>query len=100
MNTGPGLAPARLIALGSAALTEGFALIGFEARADPTLAAIEKLMQELQRNQQAALVVIEQSIARNPGRFCSVRSAKADALSSPRYRRYTCQAVTVREWKA
>ena len=69
MNTGPGLAPARLIALGSAALTEGFALIGFEARADPTPAAIEKLMQELQRNQQAALVVIEQSIARNPGRF-------------------------------
>ena len=66
MNTGPGLAPARLIALGSAALTEGFALIGFEARADPTPAAIEKLMQELQRNQQAALVVIEQSIARNP----------------------------------
>ena len=73
---------------------------GFEAHADPTPAAIEKLMQELQRNQQAALVVIEQSIARNPAGFCSVRSAKADALSSPRYRRYTCQAVTVREWKA
>ena len=69
MNTGPGLAPARLIALGSAALTEGFALVGFEAHADPAPAAIEKLMQELQRNQQAALIVIEQSLARNPGRF-------------------------------
>ena len=69
MNTGPGLANARLIALGSAALTQGFALIGFEAHADPTPAAIEKLMQELLRNQQAALIVIEQSLARNPGRF-------------------------------
>jgi vacuolar-type H+-ATPase subunit F/Vma7 len=69
MNTGTGLAPARLIALGSAALTEGFALIGFEAYAGPTPKAVESLMQELQRNQQAALVVIEQSLARNPGRF-------------------------------
>ena len=100
MNAGPGLAPARLIALGSAALTEGFALIGFEAHADPAPAAIEKLMQELQRNQQAALIVIEKSLAGIPAGFCSGRSAKADALSSPRSRRYTCQAVTVRVWKA
>jgi vacuolar-type H+-ATPase subunit F/Vma7 len=69
MNTSAGLAPARLIALGSAALTEGFGLIGFETYADPTPEAIENLMRELQRNQQAALVVIEQSLARNPGRF-------------------------------
>jgi vacuolar-type H+-ATPase subunit F/Vma7 len=69
MNTGPGLAPARLIALGSAALTEGFSLIGFETYSDPTPAAIENLMRELQRNQQAALVVIEQNLAGNPGRF-------------------------------
>jgi vacuolar-type H+-ATPase subunit F/Vma7 len=69
MNTGAGLAPARLIALGSAALTEGFALVGFETYADPAPKTIENLMHELQRNQQAALVVIEQSLARNPGRF-------------------------------
>ena len=37
--------------------------------ADPTPKAIEDLMQELQRNQEAALIVIEQSLARNPGRF-------------------------------
>lgn len=62
------LAPARMIALGSAALMEGFALIGFETHADPAPEAVEALMQELIRDQQSALVVIEQSLARNPGR--------------------------------
>lgn len=68
MNRTDSLAPARMIALGSAALMEGFALIGFETYADPAPETVEKLLQELQRNQQAALVVIEQSLARNPGR--------------------------------
>ncbi len=68
MNGTGSLAPARMIALGSATLTEGFALIGFETYADPAPEAIEKLMQDLQRNQQSALVVIEQGLARNPGR--------------------------------
>src|SRR5208337_3939541 len=68
MNGSAALAPARLIALGSAALTEGFALVGFETYPDPTPKAIEDLMQELQRNHEAALIVIEQSLARNPGR--------------------------------
>jgi vacuolar-type H+-ATPase subunit F/Vma7 len=57
-----------MIALGSAALMEGFALIGFETIADPAPEAVEKLLQDLQRNQQSALVVIEQGLARNPGR--------------------------------
>jgi vacuolar-type H+-ATPase subunit F/Vma7 len=57
-----------MIALGSSALMEGFALIGFETYADPAPEAIESLLQELMRNQQAALVVIEQSLTRNPGR--------------------------------
>lgn len=67
MNGGS-LAPARMIALGSAALMEGFALIGFETHADPAPEYIETLMQELVRNQQSALVVIEQGLAKNPGR--------------------------------
>lgn len=62
------IAPARMIALGSAALMEGFALIGFEIHVDPAPEEIEKLMHDLLRTQQAALVVIEQSLARNPGR--------------------------------
>ncbi len=62
------IAPARMIALGSAALMEGFALIGFETRVNPAPEEIEMLMHDLLRGQQAALVVIEQSLARNPGR--------------------------------
>ena len=69
MNTTSNLAPARMIALGSAALMEGFALIGFETYADPAPETIEKLVQELLRDQQAALVVLEQSLARNPDRY-------------------------------
>ncbi|OIO11840.1 MAG: hypothetical protein AUJ80_01665 [Gallionellaceae bacterium CG1_02_60_325] len=62
------LAPARMIALGSAALMEGFALIGFETHADPAPETVETLMHELMRSQQSALVVIEQGLARQPGR--------------------------------
>ena len=60
--------PARMIALGSAALMEGFALIGFETHVDPAPEDIEKLMQDLLRTRQSALVVIEQGLARTPGR--------------------------------
>jgi vacuolar-type H+-ATPase subunit F/Vma7 len=60
--------PARLIALGSAALTEGFALIGFETYPDPTPEVLEDLLRDLLRRQQAALVAIEQGLAQNPGR--------------------------------
>jgi vacuolar-type H+-ATPase subunit F/Vma7 len=67
-NTHTSLAPARMIALGSAALMEGFELIGFEIYADPAPETIENLLQELLRNQQAALIVIEQGLARHPGR--------------------------------
>ncbi len=69
MNGASSLTPARMIALGSTALMEGFALIGFETYADPAPEAVEKLMQELLRTQQAALVVIQQDLARNPGRY-------------------------------
>jgi vacuolar-type H+-ATPase subunit F/Vma7 len=60
--------PARLIALGSAALMEGFALIGFETYPDPTPAVLEDLLRGLLHGQQGALVVIEQGLAQNPGR--------------------------------
>lgn len=73
MNGGPAsarmTAPARMIALGSAPLMEGFALIGFETHADPAPEDVEALMQELLRTRQAALVVIEQGLARKPGRY-------------------------------
>lgn len=59
---------ARLIALGSAALMEGFALIGFETHSDPTPAVLEDLLRDLLHGQQAALVVIEQGLVQDPGR--------------------------------
>lgn len=60
--------PARMIALGSAALVEGFALIGFEAYPDASPAAMEQLLGELLHQQRHALVVIEHSLARRGGR--------------------------------
>lgn len=62
------VAPARMIALGSAALMEGFELIGFETFPDPAPETLEDLFQELLRKQQAALVVIERSLTEHPGR--------------------------------
>lgn len=59
---------ARLIALGSAALMEGFALIGFETYPDPTPAAVEDLLRDLLHGPQGALVMIEQGLVQNPGR--------------------------------
>ncbi len=67
MHTSPRV-PARMIALGSAALMEGFALVGFETHVDPSPEAIEKLLLELLDKRQAALVVIEQSLAQRSDR--------------------------------
>lgn len=60
--------PARLVALGSAALMEGFALIGFEIYPDPTEVVVEDVLRDLLQGQQGALVVIEQGFVQNPGR--------------------------------
>jgi vacuolar-type H+-ATPase subunit F/Vma7 len=62
------ITPARMIALGGAALMEGFALIGFETYADPQPDAVEKLLHELLRSQKPALLVIEHNLTQNPGR--------------------------------
>ncbi len=57
----------RMIALGSAALTGGFNLIGFETIADATPQALEKLLAELFTTRQKALVVVEEELARSDG---------------------------------
>jgi len=63
-----GTPAARMIALGSAALVEGFALVGFEAYPDATPAVMEQLLGELLHQQRHALVVVEQDLARRGGR--------------------------------
>ncbi|MBI5462743.1 MAG: hypothetical protein HY941_11225 [Gammaproteobacteria bacterium] len=57
----------RMIALGGAALTGGFNLIGFEIVADATPQALEQLLAELFTTRQKALVVVEEELARGSG---------------------------------
>ncbi len=64
-----GVAPARtrLLALGSAALTDGFALIGFEAVPEATPRQLEELLAGLVTSRQNALVIIGQDLALSDG---------------------------------
>jgi vacuolar-type H+-ATPase subunit F/Vma7 len=55
----------RLIALGGAALTDGFKLIGFETYPDATLQTLEEVLDELVTQNQSALVFLEQHLARS-----------------------------------
>ena len=61
--------PTRMIALGSAALTIGFSLIGFETVPDATPEQLEALLRELVRDNQKAMVIIECDLARSEGKW-------------------------------
>ena len=61
--------PTRMIALGSAALTTGFSLIGFETVPDATPEQLEALLRELVRDNQKAMVIIECDLARSEGKW-------------------------------
>lgn len=65
----PASSPTRMIALGSAALTGGFSLIGFETIPDASAASLEQVLAELFRTQQKALVVVEEKLTRANGRW-------------------------------
>jgi vacuolar-type H+-ATPase subunit F/Vma7 len=58
------LAPTRLIAIGSAALVEGFALIGFETYPDVGLDRLEQILLQIERLQDQALIFLESDLAR------------------------------------
>jgi vacuolar-type H+-ATPase subunit F/Vma7 len=55
--------PVRNIFIGSAALTDGFRLIGFETLTDPDLQQLDRLLNELQGSRQRALLIIEQPVS-------------------------------------
>jgi len=55
---------ARLIAMGGAALMQGFALIGFETWPDADEETVERVLTEVLRNRQRALVLLEPHLAR------------------------------------
>ncbi len=63
----PNMSGTRMIALGSAALTEGFSLIGIETLADATAEQLENLLADLVRRQEKALVFLEHHLARSEG---------------------------------
>ncbi len=62
-----GAAGTRLIALGAAALTEGFGLIGVETLPDATPEQLEELLAGLVQRQEKALVFLEERLARGGG---------------------------------
>lgn len=55
----------RLIAMGQKALTNGFALLGFEAFPDANIESVEKILTELLATKESALVFLEHSLTNN-----------------------------------
>lgn len=55
--------PTRMLALGGSGLIDGFRLLGFEVYADPSLDAIERLVESLLPDQERAWLVIESPLA-------------------------------------
>ena len=53
----------RMIAMGGHALTEGFALLGFESFTNPTAETVERVIGGLLRQGENALVFLEDGIA-------------------------------------
>lgn len=56
----------RLIFLGSAALAEGFALTGFEIFPNATVDTVEKVLAEVLKRKEKALIFVEDSLSRQP----------------------------------
>jgi vacuolar-type H+-ATPase subunit F/Vma7 len=57
----------RMIALGSAALTEGFSLIGVETIPDATAEQLETLLADLVKHHEKALLFLEDYLVRDQG---------------------------------
>jgi vacuolar-type H+-ATPase subunit F/Vma7 len=58
----------RVVALGGAALMQGFALLGAETHEDATEEDVERVLAELLRNQDHALVFVESTLVARSGR--------------------------------
>lgn len=68
MASAPGITPpTRLIALGSAALVDGFNLIGIETVRDATVEMLEELLARLILRKEKALLFIEHDLAQSRG---------------------------------
>lgn len=61
------MAATRIIALGSAALMDGFRLAGIEVMADASRDQLEALLKSLLSGKDKALVLVEDALAADPG---------------------------------
>ena len=59
----------RLIFMGSKALAEGFALLGFEIFPDVSDEVVENELAKLLKNQERALIFVESYLIQQPGPF-------------------------------
>jgi len=59
----------RVVALGGAALMQGFALLGAETYEDATEGDVERVLADLVRGQDQALVFVENSLVRRSGHY-------------------------------
>lgn len=59
----------RMIVLGSAALTDGFAMVGFETFPDASADQLEELLATLLQQRTRALIVIEPYLSEKPGKL-------------------------------
>jgi vacuolar-type H+-ATPase subunit F/Vma7 len=73
----------RLIFMGSQALAEGFALIGFEIFPNATTELVETELSKLLKSQEKALVLLEDSLTQQPGpSFLHARTKAAGIILS------------------
>lgn len=63
------LAPTRMLFMGSAALTDGFQLIGFETWPDATPEQLEQVLASLVEERQNAFVIVDHDLAARGGRM-------------------------------
>ena len=56
----------RMLALGSAALTDGFALLGFETYPDADREVLNRVLEELVQQRGRALVLVEPALCERP----------------------------------
>ncbi|EDN70319.1 conserved hypothetical protein [Beggiatoa sp. PS] len=75
----------RLIFMGSHALADGFALLGFETFPNATTDSVENLLSELLKNKDKALVFLEDNLTRQPGPTFYGPVLKQPALSLPKF---------------
>ncbi len=66
----------RVIALGSAALMDGFAMIGIETVANATPGSVETLLSGLSQHDQNAMIFLESDLARSGGPWLQRARAK------------------------